>query len=189
MTRAGFCECGCGAPTRLARVTNSKRGHVAGEPVRFLVGHNNRTSPIVYVVDEKTGCWDWMLHKDQTGYARMYFRGRTRKASRAYWTMAFGEIPSGLHVLHKCDNRACVNPDHLFLGTNDDNMADMVAKGRQCRGSKNGVAKLTEEDVAIIRSRATTETYRSVAADFGVCAASICLIVQRKTWKHVGRQT
>lgn len=75
-------------------------------------------------------CWIWIAAEDSNGCARLLVDYKNEKASRVSWQIHKGQIPDGLHVLHKCDNRLCVNPDHLFLGTHDDNMRDMTAKGR-----------------------------------------------------------
>jgi hypothetical protein len=79
------------------------------------------------------GCWGWSGKVNSSGYGIVFFGGRWVGAHRAAWVLANGEIPAELHVLHTCDNRKCTNPDHLFLGTNADNVADKVSKGRQHR--------------------------------------------------------
>ena len=91
---------------------------------------------------DEAGCWNWMLSKDRIGYGRMKVqlgsreRFRFTSAHRYAYEVFIGEIPDGMYVLHKCDNRACCNPDHLFLGTQQDNMLDMWRKGRGPRGYK-----------------------------------------------------
>lgn len=86
-----------------------------------------------YKIDLDTGCFVWMASKNNNGYGQLTINGKTCKASRLMWMMVNGDIPDGMHVLHKCDNPACVNPDHLFLGTHNENMSDKVAKNRQSR--------------------------------------------------------
>lgn len=92
-----------------------------------------------------------------------------------------------MHVLHKCDIRNCVNPDHLFLGTNKDNMADMMRKGRKNarKGSAHGYAKLTENDVLQIRDVYPSVSSRELAKRYGVVKSTILFVIHRKTWAHV----
>lgn len=92
------------------------------------------------------GCHLWTACTHPGGYGSFKLAGQALKAHRVAYEIAHGPIPNGLHVLHRCDVRSCCNPDHLFLGTRADNMADMVAKGRQSR-------KLTDSDVREIRAR------------------------------------
>lgn len=86
--------------------------------------------------DPISGCWNWTLRADRAGYGRVKVTGFGRagnfvdRAHRYAWAAFNGPVPDGMHVLHRCDNRRCCNPGHLFLGTHDDNMADMIAKGR-----------------------------------------------------------
>lgn len=87
-------------------------------------------------VEKTPTCWLWIAYRDPySGYGRFGYQRKVKNAHQVAWMLFRGEIPKGMLVLHKCDNRVCVNPDHLFLGTHEDNMADMVAKGRKFRGS------------------------------------------------------
>jgi hypothetical protein len=81
------------------------------------------------------GCWLWNGARDGKGYGRLIIKDVNARATRVAWELAYGEIPSGLYVCHRCDTPSCVRPDHLFLATNDENMADMVAKGRARNGT------------------------------------------------------
>lgn len=144
-------------------------------------------------VEKTDGCWLWVASKTQRGYGK--FSGGKRhfwiRASRFSYELAYGPIPKGMCVLHKCDNAACVRPDHLFLGTQEDNLSDMTAKGRRyipsSKGENNGRAKLTTRQVTEIRERLAGGERRSVLAKhYGVCLSSINNIVWGKTWAIAG---
>ena len=134
------------------------------------------------------GCWEFEGSKLPSGYGQVVFRKRKHLAHRVAYTLAFGEIPEGQYVLHRCDNRSCCNPGHLFLGDQFANMHDMIRKGRMYdrSGAKNGSSKLTESDVREIR-RLKAEGVKQVrlAERFGVSTVAISLIVLRKNWVHV----
>ena len=112
--------------------------------------------------------------------------GSAQAAHRVSWELHFGAITEGLCVLHRCDNAGCVRPDHLFLGTPADNVADMMAKNRVQRGERNGLAKLTEQKVGRMRElRHDGVGVREIARRFGVCCATVSFAVRRLNWKHV----
>jgi hypothetical protein len=99
------------------------------------------------------GCRTWMALRDEKGYGVIgYGRGRWRRSHRIAWELAAGPIPTGMHVLHRCDNPPCCAVEHLFLGTNKDNVADKMSKGRQSRGRPSPNGKLTATDVACART-------------------------------------
>lgn len=146
-----------------------------------------------------SGCWNWAGFKNRNGYGVF---GR-QLAHRAAWTQTQGVIPSGLLVLHRCDNPSCVNTQHLFLGTQADNMRDMISKGRDrkatperhgtklhpesiARGEKRGASKLKTADIHLIRILiASGLPHRKIAKQFGVSSPQISYIKNRKTWSHV----
>lgn len=135
----------------------------------------------------ETGCWIWQGANDGHGYGAFTFGHRdVRKAHRVSWEFANGPIPDGLAVLHNCpggDNRACVNPAHLFLGTKADNNLDKVRKGRQPRGELSGGAKLSADQVlAILKDK---RFQRAIAADYGISPSHVSTIRSKKTWKHI----
>lgn len=145
-------------------------------------------------------CWNWTAcrTKDPSGNLRYGLFGVYRKnrlAHRVAYMISNGNIPDGLFVCHSCDNPACCNPSHMFLGTPDDNMKDKVAKGRQSHcgtrtpnvGETSPHAKLTDEKVRLIRSiyKQGHTTVKQIARDFGVAQSLIARVVRRQSWKHV----
>ena len=140
-----------------------------------------------HVEKSQGGCWRWTA-STRDGYGRFWVKRLEHAvyAHRASYELVHGTIPAGMHCLHRCDTRSCVNPEHLFLGTNAENTADKVAKGRQWRGEKIWTAKLTAEDVREIRSRhAIGDTPTTLAKAFGIGVQHVGRIVRREKWKHV----
>ncbi|HXU04371.1 MAG TPA: HNH endonuclease [Polyangia bacterium] len=139
--------------------------------------------------EPNTGCTLWFGGSDVRGYGRFFLGGKVIVASRAAWELARGPIPTGLWVLHHCDNPPCVNPDHLFLGTHTDNMRDCVAKGRFVR--PNGPPanrKLTEQSVRDIRvGRKRGLLCRELANSFGVSKSTIIAATTGPNWLKVER--
>jgi len=137
-------------------------------------------------VNKTDGCWEWMSQVNNKGYGILTSDGQIHMAHRYSWMIHKGPIPKGLFVLHKCDNRICVNPDHLFLGTHEDNMRDMVTKKRQAVGSKVASSKLTEEIVRQIRAlRQSGMKYREIAEAFDLSTYHVKDICHRRYWAHV----
>lgn len=132
-----------------------------------------------------SGCWLWGGYKNMAGYGSLKVDGKMTRAHRYSWELHNGPIPDGMHVLHRCDNPPCVNPDHLWLGTDADNAADRAAKGRSNppKGDAHWNAKLTEPDMYAIR--ADTRILREIATDYGVTPSTISFIKHRKTWRHI----
>jgi len=158
-------------------------------------------------------CWLWCGVVHQSGYGHFKHQGQCFKAHRVAYALTYGEIEwttgrrgsRGLLVLHKCDNRSCVNPNHLFLGTQRDNMADCSVKSRIGHGSTHGLVKLTESDVAEIKAmhaqgvigrpgRGWSKAVRSgeavsmakVGARYGVSGKTIEMVLRRRAWVGVG---
>jgi hypothetical protein len=141
------------------------------------------------VLDKKTGCLNFSGGKVGIGYGRLRIGRRQHLAHRHAYELKFGPIPDGLLVCHTCDNPACCNTDHLFLGSQTDNMSDRMKKGRYgtaARGAKNGSAKLTDAEVTEIRSLISSGMRQvDIAARFGITQPLVSQIALRKKWQHL----
>lgn len=157
------------------------------------------------IPEPNTGCWLWMGHVDKDGYGLYGNRDKShsgRRAPRLAWAFTYGAAPDGLFVCHRCDNPACVNPGHLFLGTPADNMADRDAKNRHATGDRNGSrryperrprgerqgkAKLTADIVTAMRRRYASGgiSLMALAREYGVSDTAVFSACARRTWRHV----
>lgn len=141
-------------------------------------------------VDKSGECWTWTGSRNAKGYGHAGRHGRVRAAHRIAWELTHGPIPDGLFVCHTCDNPPCVNPAHLWLGTNDDNMRDMAEKGRAPGrpGEQNPHAVLTVADVFAIRAVKPSRRIRgfraAIAKQYGVGPSTISKVWAGETWKR-----
>ncbi len=139
--------------------------------------------------EPNSGCWLWVASVNGDGYGHIGIGGgRVEKAHRAAWLLYRGRIPDGVQVLHRCDTPPCVNPDHLFLGSNADNIKDKVSKGRQrsAPGESNGRAVITAPQAAEIRRRsARGETRTALAREFGVSLSTASRIARGELWRSI----
>lgn len=195
-----LCECGCGQQTTKIKMTNRKMGRIAGQYNRFVRGHNRSSEYMereglggsdlsLYEIDPVTGCWNWTgLVNRQTGYGIVSYRGKQVSVHRlAYEIANHVKLTSRFQLVrHTCDNRICLNPNHLILGTHKDNSQDAVDRGRTARGTSHGLAKLNPDKVREIRQmRASGESYRKIAGKMGVTWRTIQDVVTGTTWSHV----
>lgn len=135
-------------------------------------------------------CWEWTHKRNPAGYGLFTMNRKHYLSHRLAWRFLIGPIPNGMCVCHRCDNRSCCNPAHLFLGTQADNNKDCIANGRadnflkrDKRGEKNGRSKLTKELVKDIRSMLDSgATYESISNLFGICKSSVYNIKSGRTW-------
>lgn len=150
-----------------------------------------------------SGCWEWNRSRDQDGYGHLSWERKTVRAHRLSWMAFYGPIPIGIQVCHTCDNPCCVNPSHLWLGTNADNTADRTRKGRESRGNSHTAtfinnpkwwaarpkgsshvnSKINEAQARAILN--DTRPQRVIAVDYGVAQSLISLVKRRKLWAHV----
>lgn len=131
-------------------------------------------------------CWEWTGNLTKKGYGQTRIKGITFSAHRLSWLLFHGGGLTKLQVLHKCDNRKCINPTHLFLGTNADNLADRQKKGRQVRGERHPRSRFTQNQVLGIRKMVSLGiSVQKIADDYGVNNSTIYNMVNRKTWKHI----
>lgn len=150
------------------------------EPDAGYIEHNSIPEP-------NSGCWLWLQNLNPDGYGISQLKKKSAfGAHRVSWTAYNGPIASGKVVRHICDNRACVNPGHLLLGTHADNSADRVARQRQTKGTDINTAVLNELDVLSIRAASqAAENCKSIARRYSVNAQTISNIIRGKSWKHV----
>jgi len=140
-----------------------------------------------YSIDEDTGCWDWTGYVNDNGYGKFYINGKPQRAHRVSHELYNGEIPEGMCVCHKCDNRKCVNPEHLFIGTQSDNMKDASNKGRvvlpMLNGEDCGSSKLIKSQVMDIFK--SPLSHGKLASKHSVSKATVWKIKTGQTWSHV----
>lgn len=137
----------------------------------------------VKIPENLDGCWEWIGHANDRGYGYFKFNNKECRAHRFSFELFIGEIPEGLCVCHSCDNRKCVNPTHLFLGTVQDNVDDRNNKNRQAKGEKQGLHKLTEQQVYQIREMIEQGyTQREIANVFGISHQVVSLIKSGRIW-------
>ena len=140
---------------------------------------------------EGDSCWLWLKRLDRDGYGQMTFHLdndiiMVKKAHRVAYEILVGEIPTGMCICHKCDNPSCVNPSHLFLGSQADNIRDMVNKKRQMYGKQHWNVKLKPEDILEIKNLvASGLTNTEVAKKFNIAQQTVSAIKNNKSWIHL----
>ena len=175
-----LCECGCGemCRNRFVQGHNAKRG----------VGGSLRSRILQKITINSNGCWEWEGAVGSNGYGEIRIKngrsgGKRVSAHRAAYEAFIGAIPDGLSVLHTCDNRACVNPAHLFLGSPADNSRDMVDKGRSARGERQAGARLSKAQVVEIKQ--SKAPLKHFAEKFGVHIGTVSKVRTGHNWAWV----
>lgn len=167
-----------------------------------LLKYQTPADILAHCVPSENGCIEWRGPTGSNSFGQIHFRGVSTRASRAMWQLSNGPIPDGLVVMHSCDNPPCVNIDHLSLGTNRENIDDMLRKGRSAKGDKNGrrrhperfkhvrilgtqskSSKINEDIVRQIR--ASSLTLSEDAARFGISDVAVSKVRRRKLWAWV----
>lgn len=191
----------------LTKTTLTVKGPVVATPEPTLVSVNFQPRPgtdgvaaryLLWRIAQKTlvcpsGCWEWSGTSNAKGYGLVHLKRRSWPEStvslhRLIYEICVEQIPEGFHVLHRCDNPSCLRPDHLFIGSNLDNIADKMAKGRHRspRGEMHGMAKMNSITVRMIRSRAAAgESYSSIARDIGFSSTQVSAVARGKSWSHL----
>lgn len=138
-------------------------------------------------IREKNKCWNWTGGCSLNGYGQISKNGKQKSAHRISWELHYGKISDGMHVCHKCDNKQCVNPYHLFLGTHQDNMVDRDKKGRQSIGENRPTSKLTKKQVLEIIDQYTGKRGEQIklAKKYGVSKTAIGHVIHNRTWRHL----
>lgn len=202
----GLCHCGCGQKTQIVTCTVEKLGRIKGSPAKYFGKHRiHLEKPLadrfwekidrngLLLRDDLGRCWTWTASLDAHGYGQINGgKGdngviKFLKAHRVSWELNRGPIPEGLGVLHHCDNPPCCRPDHLFTGTNDENMKDAAAKARFPRGLDHHKGKFTEEQVREIRRLLTVGemSQSEIGNKFGVSRSAILGIHRKDNYAYV----
>lgn len=187
---AWHCVCDCGHKRRVnaARLRNGK-SQSCGECLLHLpsdmFGDYIRDRIVSAVSLDESGCWLWQHRLDKDGYGRPRVGGRSVRAHVLSYSAFIADVPSGMCVCHKCDTPRCVNPFHLFLGTNQDNLNDKLKKKRQASGEKVNTAKLTAAQVSQIRDEYPScgLSMKSLGNRYGVSPSTVWNIVNRHSWR------
>jgi len=137
-------------------------------------------------INSETGCWEYTGYIAKVGYGRISFKGKQQWVHRVAYTVFIGLIPTGLLVCHKCDNRKCINPHHLFTGTHQDNMDDMIRKGRGNSGPQWGN---NNASIPVIAENIFFESYIAASQYVGISDNGIRKRIKRSVagYKHIGK--
>lgn len=178
----------CTRPSRVRQMCDKhyRRWRSSGDPL--VIRKTPNGAPRAWLAEQvahrdRSTCWEWVFATDGKGYGVVHVRGSQAKACRFARELDGRPIAPGMLARHTCDNRICVNPDHILDGTYLDNSRDAVERGRVARGSRQHKARLTEADVLVIVERLRAgERHRVIAEHYGVSESAIALISRGRTW-------
>lgn len=185
-----LCKCDCGNINTFVgnnlKTGNTKSCGCYANDVKFTSDYFNIQKRLEKRINKTSYCWIWTGSLNECGYGKIWYKGKNRFAHRLIYTLFKGEIGDGLVICHTCDNRKCVNPDHLWAGTSQENCRDMVIKERQARGENHSKAILSEADVLYIRSRKKYfGLQKELSEMFKIHNSVISAIINRKIWRHI----
>ncbi len=177
----------------MKRTTDIAKGSMSGLELVLTSDEQMKVHKMILkrsIIDWKTGCWNWSLGLGGGGYPYMRWKGKKIRINRLGYAAMRKITPAGLQVCHSCDNRACANPAHYFIGTQRENTMDAVRKGRQklpgLKGEKSPNARLTTEKVLQIRALCGQGISQSeIAERFAIGQQSVSRIKLKKEWSHV----
>jgi len=190
--KKSICICDCGEKTILPTSALTS-GHTTSCGCLTSINRKNydedmRNKIKSYIEINDNDCWVWKKSKQKQGYGVITYKRKVQLAHRVSFKIFNGYLPDDLYVCHKCDNPSCCNPDHLFLGTNSDNIKDAFSKGRVYRpkGEDHYYSKLKESDVVEIRELAKKNVDKQKIADkFKISLSHADNVIRRRSWKHV----
>ncbi len=169
------------------RVQTHGNPHKVSRQYRIGVGSTQaeRFWSLIDIPDDPMRCWEWQSNLYATGYGLYNFQGKTQRAHRIMWYLIHNKWPEQF-LLHSCDNKICVNPNHLREGTQKENITDAMQRNRLAKGEQHGQAKLTEKDVLEIRSEYQKGVrQKQLAKQYQINQSQVSAIVRRKRWSHI----
>jgi hypothetical protein len=175
---SGLCMCGCGQSTKIAKASHARYGFVAGCPRRYIIGHGRRTSPVEYIVVDRgfeSPCWEWQRYINQYGYGSTTVDGDTRRAHIVYYERIHGPVPEGKELHHRCENRRCVNPEHVEPLTRLEHSVISHASRR----------KLSDDQVRDILGCDKAISNSALARRYGIATSRVWGIRNRRAYRHV----
>ncbi len=172
---SGLCQCSCGQKTHVPTFTDRHANYFKGKPMRYIQGHSNKPQKPQYIIDPKTGCWNWNWYRSAKGYGQLSSDAQIRPAHIVFYERKFGPISDGLQLHHTCENPPCVNPDHLVPVTPTEHLR------------VDSRTKLTVDQVQEIRRLHAKDNITQVelARQFNVHPSTISAIINRRNWKDV----